>query len=234
MIVTNGERGTLELDSKSLVRQRKREAQEAARVLGLEGVEFLGYPDSMLADYPINKLRREIMQVYRRIQPDTILTWDPFAAYEDHPDHRITGVAAAEAAAFTSMPLYYPEQVESPDCLRPILRKYYIAIHHNPPTQILDITDQMERKLQALSCHRTQLRSTALGLVRALEAQNAEIPAILSREEGWEKAVLEAVRAHDAELGRQIGTSYGEQFHLIVEDAAAQMLRESAGESSNK
>jgi len=226
VIVTNGDKGSLEMDSESLAKARRREAVKAARVLGLEGVEFLGYPDGMLADYPVNEIRRRIMKIIRRLQPDTIVTWDPFAPYEDHPDHRITGRATAEAAAFADMPLYHPEQVSAADSLTPVLKRYYIAKHHNPPTKIVDITGQIEKKLEALSCHKTQLRSTALGLIRSLKAQGADVRGLVAEEENWERLILEAVKAHDAALGKKIGASYGEEFHILEEGPADRLLRE--------
>ena len=101
VIVTNGERGTLELTGEELVRRRRAEAQDAADVLGLKSVVFLDYPDGMLADFEFNEIRGRLMEQIRKIKPDTLITWDPFAPYETHQDHRITAMAATEAASPT-------------------------------------------------------------------------------------------------------------------------------------
>ncbi|MBU7004294.1 MAG: PIG-L family deacetylase, partial [Theionarchaea archaeon] len=117
VIVTNNERGSYELSPRELIESSRREAEKAASILGLKYVEFLDYPDGMLSDYRFNEVRERIMGQIRRFRPDALITWDPFAPYETHQDHRITGMAAAEAAGFANLPLFHPEQVETGDDL---------------------------------------------------------------------------------------------------------------------
>ena len=160
LIVTNNERGSYDLPPGELVERSRQEAEAAASVLGLRQVEFLDYPDGMLSDFRFNEVRERIMGHIRKFRPDTIITWDPFAPYETHQDHRITGMAAAEAAGFANLPLFHPGQVKTKDDLVTVSGKYYIAKHHINQNHVVDITGQINKKIQALLCHRTQMELT--------------------------------------------------------------------------
>lgn len=142
VIVTNNERGSYDLSPEELIERSRKEAEDAAEILGLKYVEFLEYPDGMLSDYRFNEVRERIMGQIRKFCPDTIITWDPFAPYETHQDHRITGMAAAEAAGFANLPLFHPEQVETEVDLVTVSSTYYIAKNHIDPNHIEDITGQ--------------------------------------------------------------------------------------------
>jgi Uncharacterized proteins, LmbE homologs len=88
------------------------EALRAAAILQVREVSFLGHPDGELDRLPPGYLRAQFMRAIRERQPDTLFTFDPFAPFEDHPDHRAVAFAALEAANFAPYPLYHPEQIE--------------------------------------------------------------------------------------------------------------------------
>lgn len=219
LIVTNGERGSYELSSEKLVEERRKEAREAASTLGLKSVTFLEYPDGMLADYRFNEIREKLMAQIRKTRSDTIITWDPFAPYENHPDHRITGMAATEAAGFANLPLYHPEQIASRTSLPHITQSYYIAKHHIDPNHIVDITEQIERKVKALCCHRTQMEFMITDIIRTLKAQGAPRKTYDGIEPKRYRTLVEAaIRKHDSEIGKRAGFRYAEEFRLSQSD----------------
>jgi len=219
LIVTNGERGTLELSSQDLIRARHVEAREAASLLGLRSVEFLDYPDGMLADYRINEIREKIMGAIRKTRPDTLITWDPFAPYETHPDHRITATAATEAASFANLPLYHPEQVNNQDDLVTIARTYYIAKHHINPNHVEDITDQIDKKIQALLKHRTQMEFLLESTRRALRARGRPLELLEAIDpKNHDELVDRIVRMSSSKVGRRAGVTYAEEFRLSTMD----------------
>ena len=115
LIATNNERGTLdpEWSARFTADTRREEARRGAVVLGVNAdVEFLGYEDGRLSETPLNELREKCMRAIRRHKPDVLFTWDAFAPYEEHQDHRSVGLAATEAATFSHFPLYHPEHRE--------------------------------------------------------------------------------------------------------------------------
>ena len=160
-IVTDGAAGSNDphQDLAELVRIRKAEQRAAAAVLGVREVLFLDYPDGTLQ--PTIELRRELTRIIRQLKPDRVVCGDPTAVfygdnYINHPDHR----AAAEAALYAVFPSavtrpifpellaegYEPHQV----------KEVYISGAAQPNTYI-DISATLERKIEALRCHKSQL-----------------------------------------------------------------------------
>jgi LmbE family N-acetylglucosaminyl deacetylase len=160
-IVTDGAAGSNDphQDLAELVRIRKAEQRAAAAVLGVREVLFLDYPDGTLQ--PTIELRRELTRIIRQFKPDRVVCGDPTAVfygdgYINHPDHR----AAAEAALYAVFPSavtrpifpellaegYEPHQV----------KEVYISGAAQPNIYI-DISATLERKIEALRCHKSQL-----------------------------------------------------------------------------
>jgi len=112
LLGTDGDIGTHDpaFTRDTLAETRRRETLDAARVLGLDEVFFLGLPDGeLVADLA---LRAAIANIYRRWQPDTVFTFDPYWSGQAHPDHTAAGRAAVEAYMPSKMELYHPEQLE--------------------------------------------------------------------------------------------------------------------------
>jgi len=219
VIVTNNERGSYDLPPGELIERSRQEAEDAASIIGLRDVEFLDYPDGMLSDIRFNEVRERIMGQIRKFRPDTLITWDPFAPYETHQDHRITGMAAAEAAGFAELPLYHPEQVKTGENLVTVSGKYFIAKHHTDPNHVEDITGQIDKKIRALLCHRTQMELTLEGIKRSIRATGSYLDIYKSIDpKRYETFIDWAVRKHDAQVGNQRGFRFGEVFRLEVGD----------------
>lgn len=158
LVCTNGDKGTPDPDmtSERLARAREEEQREAARVLGVKEVVFLGHPDGGLEDTP--QFRGEVVREIRRYRPDIVLTSDPYRRYMQHRDHRIAGTVALDAVyPYARDHLFYPEHLAQG--LRPHkVKEVYIWGSDNPNTYI-DITATFERKMEALACHKSQVRS---------------------------------------------------------------------------
>jgi len=225
IIVTNGERGSYELTSEELIERRREEARKAAAVLGVRSVTFLGYPDGMLSDQRFNEIRERMMAQMRKYRPDAVITWDPFASFETHPDHRITGMAATEAASFAGLPLYHPEQVAGRVGLPNITQSYYIAKQHVDANEVVDITGQIKDKIKALCCHRTQMEFLVAGALLALKAQRVR-PSLYNKidPKRYRSVVDAAVRRMNSQIGKRIGVKYAEEFRVARADETARLL----------
>jgi LmbE family N-acetylglucosaminyl deacetylase len=108
---TDGDIGTHDpaLTREKLAAIRREETLAAAKVLGLKDVVFLGRHDGELVADLV--LRAEVANAYRRHQPDTVFTFDPYWAGQAHPDHTAAGRAALDAYMPSKMELYHPEQL---------------------------------------------------------------------------------------------------------------------------
>ncbi|MBK9940729.1 MAG: PIG-L family deacetylase [Kouleothrix sp.] len=161
-IVTNGAAGSNDpqQDLDQLVRIRADEQRAACAVLGVQQVIFLGYADGTLQ--PTIELRRELTRLIRQLKPDRVVTGDPNAVflgddYINHPDHR----AAAEAAIYAVFPSactrpIFPELLA--EGLEPHqVKDVYIFDNDAHANTHIDITSTIERKIEALRCHKSQL-----------------------------------------------------------------------------
>src|SRR5438309_9466590 len=76
-IVTNGDAGGFDpaVPRSEIPAIRQAEQRAAAAVVGVESVDFLGYPDGAL--YVSHELRRDITRVIRRVRPDRVLCPSP-------------------------------------------------------------------------------------------------------------------------------------------------------------
>ena len=109
-VATSGDKGTRDADLRpqELAAMREVEQRNAASVLGLHDVVFLGYPDGFLEEGP--ELRGHVVRLIRELRPDIVITWDGFRAGFNHTDHRVVGRVVRDALFPAAHdPHYYPE-----------------------------------------------------------------------------------------------------------------------------
>ena len=140
---------------------RTREMRDAAGVLGVSDVAFLGFVDGTLE--VSLELRKGITREVRRARPDVIVTFDPSVrfvrrGYVNHPDHRAVGdaVLAVVACDAPTRP-QFPDLLE--DGLEPFkVRELWLATEDGADTKV-DIGDTIEKKIAAVRAHRSQLEN---------------------------------------------------------------------------
>jgi LmbE family N-acetylglucosaminyl deacetylase len=160
-LLTNGAAGSSDprMTRERLTGLREAEQRAAAKVLGVERVEFLGYEDGLLQ--PTLEVRREIVRLIRRVRPEVVVTTDPTTryfsdAYINHPDHRAAGEATLDAVIPGSdTRLAYPELLD--EGLEPVKLTGVWLTMNDKPNLVVDIGDYIERKLESLRCHASQL-----------------------------------------------------------------------------
>ena len=213
VVATDNGKGSHELSTAELVRANQEEAKKAAVIMGIDDVIFLGYKDGELGDVPSSKLREKIMQIIRYVQADVLMTWDPFAPYEPHPDHRAVGMAAMEAAKFAALPLFHPEHVDDGLELRYVGERYYFAKHPVDADKIVDIAGQIDRKIDALCQHESQMKFLMDGLRMEMAAAGISVPMIEGLPRNEYRTLVEAVvRGYASQIGRTLKLTYAERF----------------------
>lgn len=213
VVATDGRRGSFEAKSEMLIAARAEEMRCAAIVLGAEPPILLGYPDGELDTLPAGVLREQFIRAIRRFKPDIVITQDPYASFEPHPDHRVVAWAATEALNFSRMPLFHPEHLAEDLAPHLVVEKYFYA---NVPTlanRCIDISDYLARKIAALAEHRSQMIFLVAGVLYEAEAAGLSLRAMLGSEVDNPAALLGwAMRAEAAKIGQQFGVAYGEVF----------------------
>lgn len=159
---TSGDAGAEdpETDPLALARLREAEQREAARIIGYQGVTFLHRADGALEnDLP---LREQLVTVIRTFRPDAVMTMDPTVVFSalgrvQHTDHRAAAMAAVDAvypAARNAMA--FPQLARGG--LEPhVVGRLYLYFTDLPNAWV-DTTAALERKLEALRAHASQLR----------------------------------------------------------------------------
>ena len=160
-LVTTGGAGTNEHtpSSDGLIPVRERESRDAARILGVKDLVFLGYQDGVVE--PTIGLRRDLTRMIRRYRPDVVVAGDPTVrfygnAYLNHPDHRAVANAALDAV-FPSAETraIFPELLT--EGLEPHKVKEVWITGAMPPDTWIDIGDTLETKCAALKAHVSQV-----------------------------------------------------------------------------
>lgn len=161
-VITCGDKGTkdLSLTTDELCVIRQTEQRAAAKVLGVDDVRFLNYPDGYLI--PDLNLRKAITRVIRIVRPDVLVTCDPQTLFTamgglNHPDHRAAGQATLDAVFpaardhLNFIDLWKDEKLEPH-----IVREVWVAGSLQPDVT-LDVTDTWETKINALFEHKSQI-----------------------------------------------------------------------------
>lgn len=156
--MTYGDKGGKE-DPEVLGRTRHEEAIESASMIGasVDG-RFCGdlelYPDAATVE--------RLVELWKRHAPDIVFTHRPD---DYHPDHRITGelALAAGRAAAPETPIWFMDTVGAVEFT---------------PTEVVDITDTLDLKIQMLECHRSQMTWMSA-------ARHAHMPYMVRSAAGW-------------------------------------------------
>jgi len=193
-ILTNGNKGSNDrrMTSERLAQIREEEQRNAARVLGVDLVEFLGFPDCELED--TRQTRMAVSGAIRRHRPDLVICQNPNRTKNlgaSHRDHRIAaGIAIDCVYPLARDHMAFPELVEQE--LEPHKVKEVHMMWWDTPDVIVDITETIDLKIKALQCHASQFKDFA--------------------------AVEKRIRDRNAELGKPHGLAYAETFERIVID----------------
>jgi len=216
VIATDNDRGSLRMSAGELRAAAEREAEGSAAALGARGVFLLGYTDGDLCDARPSRLRGQLMHLIRQLKADVIFSWDPFVPFEDHPDHRAVAWATSDAAAFAHFPLYHAEHLA--EGLEPhrVSEWYWYSKANWQTNKLVDTTDTIERKLQALYAYSSQMVLTVdefLGEARAAGVDEARLAGIDPTQ--FEPLIEVGVRAADARTGAKLGCAYAEAFRYV-------------------
>ena len=189
LLTTDGDIGTHDpaYTRETLAAARREETLDGARVLGLKDVVFLGYHDGeVVADLA---LRAEVAGVYRKLQPDTVFTFDPTWSGQAHPDHTASGRAAVDAYMPSKMELYHPEQLADGVQVADVKRFFFFGGSNREGAITVDISPVWDDKVAATRCHVSQF--------------------------GQKEEALEWLAAWNRETGKCCGLDYAEAFHAM-------------------
>jgi len=139
---------------------REAEEREAAKILGVMEVVFLGESDGMLQ--PTLELRKKIVREIRRFRPEVVITGDPTVVwasdrYINHPDHRAAATAALDATFPAAGQPNLFEELEEEGLTAHKPRKVYITTWGDVDIYV-NISKTIDLKVEALRAHKSQMK----------------------------------------------------------------------------
>ena len=186
--LTQGELGT-----RGTNLTRAEEAAEASKILGISARENLKMKDGFLENS--EEYQMKIVKMIRKYQPEIVLA----NAIEDrHPDHAKAAKLVSDACFLAGLTKIETSiDGENQQTWRPKQVFHYIQWKHITPDFVVDISDFMEKKLQACLAYKTQFYDPS--------SKEPMTPIAT-------KDFLESLTYRTQDLGRLSGVSYAEGF----------------------
>ncbi|NLE45816.1 MAG: PIG-L family deacetylase [Chloroflexi bacterium] len=150
--LTNGDAGHFEMGGAPLAWRRRREAAASGTVLGCEYVTLDTHDGELL---PTLELRREVIGLIREFKPDVVMTPRP---WDYHPDHRYTAQVVQDALYMVTVPNVVSRAPHLD--ANPVVLYVHDGFQRPYPfvaDVVADIGSVVERKVDALHCHTSQV-----------------------------------------------------------------------------
>jgi len=180
-----GTRGTLET--------RLEEARNAAKILGVNVLEFLDFADGFFQNDKQHQLR--LIEIIRKYQPAIVLA----NAFDDrHPDHGRSAWLVEDACFISGLRKVVTRMDgKSQEAWRPKAVYHYVQAYRHQPDVIVDVSAFWETKMKAIRAYKSQFYNP----------KSKEPQTFISTPE-----FLKLVEARGIEFGQAIGVRYGEAF----------------------
>jgi bacillithiol biosynthesis deacetylase BshB1 len=195
--LTQGEMGT-----RGSAATRAAEASRAAEIMGLTARENLDLPDAGIVNDPAT--RERVARVIRRFRPRVVIAPAPTGR---HPDHIVTSQLVRDACFLSGLAKLAPDVPKH----RPHKVVHTLSFRQDAtkPTFVVDISEDFERKLEAIRCYDSQFS----GVTQAGEVYPNGEP------------LYDTVRHYAAYYGSLIRRRYGEPYlameTMLVDDIVA-------------
>ena len=182
-----------EMGSRGTPETRDEEAAASSKILGLEFRANLGFRDCFF--YTDENHLKEVVCFIRQFKPDIVLA---NAIFDRHPDHQKGSTLVSEACFLSGLRKFKTEWdgVEQEEW-RPKTVYHFIQDRFLKPDVIIDISDYMEIKMNAVKAYKSQFYNP--------DSQEPET-AIST------KSFLEFVVARAIDTGRPAGFDFAEGF----------------------
>jgi bacillithiol biosynthesis deacetylase BshB1 len=189
--LTEGELGT-----RGTAETRKAEAENSAKILGIDIRENLKMADGFFLNDNDNK--KKIITVLRKYRPDIILCNAPD---DRHPDHGRAAQLVSDAAFLSGLIKIRTEEPggKTQDVWRPEFIFNYIQDTYLEPDFVIDISDTFDTKIESIEAFTTQFYHAG--------ASDHEPQTYISSPE-----FLESIINRAKMFGKMIGVKYAEGF----------------------
>ncbi len=193
-----------------------RDMAGVSKVLGVERTFDLNYSNHMMDNIARSELRARFIFLFRLLKADIVVTYDPWGAYEENPDHYVTSACVEAASWMAGGAKDYPEHFAAGLAPHSVREKYYFARFQQRVNRVVDIAPWIERKIDLNLENKAQgpAGETGQRLRARLEAQGQRLPLLGADDVSANRNYIrEFVLQQDRVNGERHGLKYAEQFH---------------------
>ena len=149
--IANGNLGHYEIPPDELNKIRTKEAEEAAKTLGAEAISL--DIDDAYVEADNKALRNRLVELVRNTKADLIITQN---AVDYMRDHEQTSALAVDVSFETTVPQLIAGSKPTAN-FPPVFYMDTLAGVGFIPTEYVDISEEIEQKLEAMACHKSQI-----------------------------------------------------------------------------
>lgn len=144
---------------------RENELNNAAKILGIKRIYFLGFTDGTLKNTDQNEIKAKIKAYIEKLKPAVLITWDP-EGLTRHPDHISISTCATMIALKTQNEFGFPKKIYWMAVPKTFLIKNKLigmdnqrvfGVEDSKITTSINVEDYTETKIQAIQAHKSQL-----------------------------------------------------------------------------
>lgn len=182
-----------ELGTRGSVEKRKQESYKASKILGVDFRLNLGMKDGFIKND--EKSQIQIIRFIRKYQPDVIICNAPDDRHVDHAEASKLVVSSSFLSGLVKINTNLDNNNQKP--WRPNNVYHYIQWKNLEPTFVLDISQHIEKKMEAVLSYDSQFYNP----------KSEEPDTLISSEK-----FLDSITARSADFGRLIGVEHAEGF----------------------
>ena len=196
------------------------------RLFGFAGSFDLNYPNHNMDNTSKAELKSRFIFLIRLLRVDTVISFSPWAHYEENPDHYVTATCVEAACWMAGRDKDYPEHFAAGLKPHAVSEKYYYG-RWDPRSdlvidwtinRIVDISPYVEKKVDGLIENRAQGPAGESGarLRRRLAARGLKLPVLGDDDDTANRAFIrEFVLRFNRALGQRHGLAYAEPYFYI-------------------
>ena len=136
-------------DSSGNYEGNRKDNADIAAFYGMKKAYDFMYKHHQMDAIQIQDLKARLIFLFRLLQVDTLICWDPWEHYEENPDHQATSHAVEAARWMAGMRTDYPEHLDAGLKPKSPREVYYYARTPQRANRIVDITNYIDKKVEA-------------------------------------------------------------------------------------
>jgi LmbE family N-acetylglucosaminyl deacetylase len=194
------------------IKSNEVDVDNLAASLDIQEVFNLGYRNHRQDEHSILEQRCRLIFLFRHLQVDTVMSFHPWAKWEENPDHYVTGQVVEAACWMAGMGKDYPEQLQAGMKPHLVRDKYYWVMRPGSPyNHVTDIAPFLETKIAAMATNKSQGPAGAHGrrMKERLAGQGLKLAELGDDDETADR---EYIRLFGLDEHKRMGEPYGLEY----------------------